>query len=167
MPLGGGILGVTTEREGPEMATTTRRRTSPAQREAKIAAEKALMDQLAEFTEEIDEDELVQAKIAIWAQRYSERNAVLIVMQAPDATELRGYQDWRAQGRQVRKGEKGIRILAPAGQSAGTEATPATEAAPATDGKPGRQFFRLISVFDVAQTDEIPVEVPDLALVSA
>jgi hypothetical protein len=85
----------------------------------------------------------------MWEQHYSERNAGLIVMQAPNATEIRGFTAWREHGRQVRKGELGIRILAPAGQS---EGTPATEDTPAKDG---RRFFKLISVFDIAQTDPI------------
>jgi hypothetical protein len=129
-----------------------------AKRDQAIAAQTALMDQLAAFQAEhdgTDDDDVLFAKVMIWAQRYSENNAALIVMQAPDATEVRGYRDWQAHGRQVKKDEHGIRILAPAGQAPGTEATPATDDAPATEGKPGRRFFRLISVFDVAQTDPI------------
>ena len=134
------------------------RTASPARRNKRdqaIAAQTALMDQLEAFRAELDEDEVALAKIAVWAQRYSENNAMLIVMQAPEATEVRGYRDWQAHGRQVRKGEHGIRILAPAGQAPGTEATEATDDAPATEGKPGRKFFRLISVFDLAQTEPI------------
>jgi hypothetical protein len=142
-------------------STRTRKssRRSADKREAAIARQRELMAALEQWQEEHDEDEIIDAKIAIWAERYSERNASLIVMQAPDATELRGYRDWQAQGRQVRKGESGIMILAPAGQAGGTDATEATADAPAEPGKPGKRFFRLIPVFDLAQTDEIvPVE---------
>jgi len=44
---------------------------------------------------------------------YSARNVALIHAQRPDATRVAGYRAWQALGRQVRKGERGIRILAP------------------------------------------------------
>ena len=45
---------------------------------------------------------------------YSLNNTLLIAMQKPDATLVAGYTTWKNQfGRQVNKGEKGIRILAP------------------------------------------------------
>lgn len=145
--------------------TTARRKTSPASRKAaaeKAAAERtALLDQLAAFQDDLDEDSVAVARIAVWSQKYSDNNAVLIVMQAPEATDIRGYRQWQAEGRQVRKGEHGIRILAPAGQAPGTEGTPATETTPAEDGKPGRRFFKLISVFDFSQTEAITDRTPN------
>ena len=46
---------------------------------------------------------------------YSMRNTILIAMQKPDATYVASYTAWKNQfGRQVKKGEKAIRILAPA-----------------------------------------------------
>ena len=45
--------------------------------------------------------------------RYSFNNALLIAMQRPDATLVTGYRNWQTMGRQVKKGEKGITILAP------------------------------------------------------
>lgn len=45
---------------------------------------------------------------------YSLNNTILIAMQKPDATLVAGYTAWKKQfGRQVQKGEQGIRILAP------------------------------------------------------
>ena len=45
---------------------------------------------------------------------YSLGNTILIAMQKPDATLVAGYTAWKNQfGRQVQKGETGIRILAP------------------------------------------------------
>src|SRR3954454_829119 len=44
---------------------------------------------------------------------YSFGNVCLIVSQRPDATQVAGYKTWQKLGRQVRKGEHGIRILAP------------------------------------------------------
>ena len=45
--------------------------------------------------------------------RYSANNTLLIWVQRPDATHVAGYRAWQKLGRQVRKGEKGIVILAP------------------------------------------------------
>lgn len=44
---------------------------------------------------------------------YSFNNTMLIAMQRPDATLVTGYQNWQSMGRQVKKGEKGITIIAP------------------------------------------------------
>jgi antirestriction protein ArdC len=46
-------------------------------------------------------------------RRYSWANVLLIYSQFPQATRVGGYQFWLKLGRQVRKGEKGIAILAP------------------------------------------------------
>jgi hypothetical protein len=46
---------------------------------------------------------------------YSDRNACLIAMQDPEATDVSGFHTWLSRGRSVRKGEAGIMILAPAG----------------------------------------------------
>ena len=45
--------------------------------------------------------------------KYSWHNVALIATQCPTATRVAGYQTWRTLGRFVRKGEKGIAILAP------------------------------------------------------
>lgn len=136
------------------MTTATRTRrpshtSAAARREAAVAAKAALLADLDAYMEANGEDDEITARIDVWSELYSERNAQLIVMQAPTATELRGFKAWVERGRMVRKGEHGIRILAPAGRS---DDTPATEDTPA---KAGRQFFKLISVFDIAQTDPI------------
>ena len=47
--------------------------------------------------------------------RYSTRNTLLIHIQMPGATQVAGYKAWKDKfGRQVKEGEKGIKILAPA-----------------------------------------------------
>jgi hypothetical protein len=129
------------------MATKTK--TSAAARDKAIAAKQALMDQLEAFKNG-DHDAWILAQLTHFEAKYSPRNAMLIVMQAPEAIEVAGFKAWQERGRQVRKGEHGIRILAPAGRAAGTEPT---EADP--EGKPGRQFFRLTAVFDITQTEPI------------
>ena len=46
--------------------------------------------------------------------RYSVNNQLLIMMQKPEATMCQSYSGWKEMNRFVRKGEKGIRIFAPA-----------------------------------------------------
>jgi hypothetical protein len=51
--------------------------------------------------------------VAARFHRYSPNNILLIGLQAPDATRVAGYRTWSQLGRQVRRGERGIAILAP------------------------------------------------------
>ena len=44
---------------------------------------------------------------------YSARNQMLVFVQRPTARFCKGFRAWQAEGRQVRKGERGIKILAP------------------------------------------------------
>jgi N-terminal domain of anti-restriction factor ArdC len=44
---------------------------------------------------------------------YSWRNCLLILQQKPDATQVAGYRTWQSLGRQARRGEQGIGVLAP------------------------------------------------------
>jgi len=94
--------------------------------------------------------------------RYSFNNTLLILMQAPEATKVAGYRTWLSLGRQVRKGEHGIKILAPAMYRTKNE-NESDE-----DGEPSetRQLrgFTTATVFDIAQTDgdEIPEPVATL-----
>ena len=77
--------------------------------------------------------------------RYSFGNVLMIAMQCPEAKQVAGYRKWQELGRQVRKGEKAIRILAPIVVKRRDE--PGDEPARAVVG------FRGASVFDVSQTD--------------
>src|SRR5688572_33061229 len=45
--------------------------------------------------------------------QYSLNNRLLIWLQRPNASQVAGFQTWKSLGRSVRKGEKGIAILAP------------------------------------------------------
>lgn len=74
---------------------------------------------------------------------YSFRNQWLIAMQRPDARHVAGFNRWLKLGRAVRKGEKGIMILAPCVFSK-----------EADSGDPETvRFFKATYVFDVSQTD--------------
>src|SRR5690625_4915918 len=76
---------------------------------------------------------------------YSFFNSLLILSQLPTATLVSGYRKWKEMGRQVRKGERGIRILAPM-----LRKDPDDEERKVLTG------FREVSVFDVSQTDGEP-----------
>ena len=104
---------------------------------------------------------------------YSFNNTLLIAMQKPDATLVAGYKAWQKNfERHVNKGEKAIRILAPAPYKIKEERDkidPVTqELLLDKDGNPQKEeveitipAFRAVSVFDVGQTDGKPI--PELA----
>ena len=104
---------------------------------------------------------------------YSVNNTMLIYMQRPDATHVAGFNKWRDQfGRNVLKGEKGIRIIAPTPYKKKVEeikTDPETNAPMLdADGKAIIEekeiripMFKVVSVFDVSQTSGKPL--PQLA----
>lgn len=97
-------------------------------------------------------------QVAARFHRYSANNVLLIALQRPEATRVAGYQTWRQLGRQVRKGETGIAILAPiaARRTASAEDAPPDEAKPYRSQRELRGF-RVTHVFDVSQTDGPPL----------
>lgn len=82
---------------------------------------------------------------------YSLNNLLLILAQNPDATMVAGFRQWQTKGRQVRKGEKSIKIFGYREKKAETAADDDT---PADDGRVIR-YFPTLSVFDITQTDPI------------
>src|SRR4051794_10088513 len=52
-------------------------------------------------------------KVASRFHSYSVNNQLLILFQFPSAVRVAGYRTWQSLGRQVKKGAKGINILAP------------------------------------------------------
>src|SRR5579875_306860 len=87
---------------------------------------------------------------------YSFGNQLLIAMQRPEATQVAGYVTWQKAGRQVRRGEKGIAILAPVTVKKTRERDDGTE-----ESWWQLVGFRVEYVFDIAQTDPIPGRVQD------
>jgi antirestriction protein ArdC len=91
---------------------------------------------------------------------YSFANTRLIWAQAQASgftpTRVTGYRSWRSLGRQVRKGEKGLTILAPIIRNLTVEAEVAAE-------EPERPLigFKPVHVFDISQTDGEPI--PDIS----
>src|SRR5690242_12031020 len=70
---------------------------------------------LREAVEALESGEQWQAwlQFASGFHRYSFNNLLLIMAQRPDATAVASYRTWQAKGRQVRKGETALRVLAP------------------------------------------------------
>lgn len=99
---------------------------------------------------------------------YSFNNTLLIAMQRPDASLVTGYKNWQSMGRQVKKGEKGITIIAPAPvkKKCDMEVLDQNQnPVLGTDGKPKTEeveitlpFFKAITVFDIAQTTGDSIE---------
>ena len=99
---------------------------------------------------------------------YSFNNTLLIAMQRPDATLVTGYRNWQSMGRQVKKGEKGITIIAPAPIKRKKEqAVLDQDQKPVIgpDGKPKTEevevtlpCFKAITVFDIEQTTGEPIQ---------
>jgi hypothetical protein len=74
------------------------------------------------------------------------RNQCLVAVQMPTATLAGGFQQWRKQGRSVRKGEHGFVILAPSMKKNGVIDT--------ATGEEGEMLrFLTITLFDISQTD--------------
>ena len=135
-----------------------------------------ITDKLEQGIKELFESEKFKEYLTTMSKfyNYSFNNTLLIAMQKPDATLIAGYTSWQRNfDRHVMKGEKGIKILAPAPYKAQEEREkidPATQKPVLdADGKPVtetvevmRPAFKVVSVFDVSQTDG--KELPDIAV---
>jgi antirestriction protein ArdC len=116
--------------------------------QAKQIASKAI-EQLSQALEAGHSGRLTQYLAAMARfHRYSLRNVMLIASQRPDATHVAGFQTWKKLGRFVKKGAKGILILAPIVLRKEDESD---NRAAETERTAIR--FRAAYVFDVADTD--------------
>ena len=98
---------------------------------------------------------------------YSVNNSILIMMQKPDATLVQSYTGWKKMGRFVKKGEKGIRILAPAPFKLEKEMDKVDESGKVVLDKDGEAVkekveinltaFKPVSTFDISQTEGEPL----------
>ncbi len=133
------------------MATTQRRKRDGGQDKLQAA-----LQTLERGVEAITGSEEFRRYLSVMARfhHYSANNVMLILMQRPDATVIAGYRRWQQLGRQVRKGEKGLMILAPVVRKAGDEQD---ETARVVSG------FRVMHVWDLAQTDGTPLPEPPKA----
>jgi hypothetical protein len=80
---------------------------------------------------------------------YSLNNILLIWLQRPKFSLISGYKDWQKRGRQVKAGEKSIRILAPMIKKIKEDSGDETMII---------RGFRTVSVFDVSQTEKLTDE---------
>ena len=133
-----------------------------------------ITDKLEQGIKELFESERFKEYLRTMSKfyHYSFSNTLLIAMQKPEATYVAGYTSWQRNfDRQVMKGEKGIKILAPAPYKAKEEREkidPSTQKPVLdADGKPitetvevMRPAFKVVSVFDISQTDG--KELPDI-----
>ena len=148
-------------------------------------AENKQQQQLKEITKKLEQGvkELFSSEkyteyLRVMSQfhNYSFSNTLLIAMQKPDATLVAGYGAWQKKfERNVKKGEKAIKIFAPAPRKVEVERDmldPETQK-PAVDenGEVKKEtvtvnqpYFKITSVFDVSQTDGKPL--PELAEVN-
>lgn len=132
---------------------------------------KEITDKLEAGLKELFESEKYKSYLSTMSKfhNYSFNNTLLIAMQKPEATLVAGYQAWQKNfERHVNKGEKAIRILAPAPYKIKEERD---KLDPVTgkmmfdeNGMPQKEetevtipAFRAVSVFDVSQTDGKPI----------
>ena len=141
-------------------------------------AENKQQQQLKEITERLEKgvkelftSEKYMEYLRVMSQfhHYSFSNTLLIAMQKPDATLVAGYGAWQKKfERNVMKGEKAIKIFAPAPRKVEVEQDmldPETKE-PILDenGEVKKEtvtvkqsFFKITSVFDVSQTEGKPL----------
>ena len=136
---------------------------------------KEITDGIEQGIKELFESDKYRTYLSVMSRfhRYSVNNTMLIYMQRPDASLVAGFQKWKNQfGRHVKKGERGITIIAPTPFKKKIEEVkldPDTKA-PMLDPD-GKQIteereisipmFKPVKVFDVSQTDGKPL--PHLA----
>lgn len=117
-------------------------------------AESKALEMLQVGVAEVLESERFKAYLDTMAKfhSYSFGNVMLIGMQCPHATQVAGYNRWLEMDRQVSKGQKAIRILAPIIKKVDNE-----------KGEEERRLigFRDVSVFDISQTEG--EELPEIA----
>ena len=113
----------------------------------------ARIQELAEATDaaRMSEEMVRYLEACARFHQYSPFNIWLILMACPYATHVAGYQTWRSLGRYVRKGERGIPILAPIFYR---------EDSGDPDSRQVLTGFRSVYVFDVSQTDGKPLPEP-------
>lgn len=99
--------------------------------------------------------------------RYSFHNQLLIFSQRPNATLVAGYKKWTEMGRHVMRGEKGIKIFAPVFRDVEETAKETNEAGETVEiRRTVRRLsgFKVVTVFDVSQTEGEPLPTLDVAM---
>ncbi|MFI6495972.1 ImmA/IrrE family metallo-endopeptidase [Nonomuraea typhae] len=142
---------------------TTKRRLSPEEREQRIGEAKQKLDQAVENLMTAEGwQQLIQSRK--WLTKYSLNNVLMIMMQLPEATDVRPYSAWQEVGRYAAKGSKALKIWAPMIRKSEIKVvSPHTQE---EETKTGTSVygFRLVPVFDVSQTEgePLPASVPEV-----
>ena len=137
---------------------------------------KEITDRLEQGIAELFDSERYKEYLKVMSKfhNYSFRNTVLIAMQKPDASLVAGFSAWKNNfERNVMKGQKGIKIIAPSPYKIKQEMQkidPHTQKPIiGKDGKPVTEekevtipAYKVVSVFDVSQTEG--KELPDIAV---
>ena len=137
---------------------------------------KEITDRLEQGITELFDSERYKEYLRVMSKfhNYSFNNTLLIAMQKPDASLIAGFNSWKNQfQRNVKKGEKGIKIIAPSPFKIKQETEkidPQTQKPViGRDGKPVTEekeitipAYKVVSVFDVSQTEG--KELPDIAV---
>ena len=137
---------------------------------------KEITDRLEQGITELFNSERFKEYLQVMSKfhNYSFNNTLLIAMQKPDASHIVGFSAWKNTfKRNVMKGQKGIKILAPSPYTVKKEIEkidPLTQKPViGKDGKPVTEekeitipAFKVVSVFDVSQTEG--KEIPDIAV---
>ena len=137
---------------------------------------KEITDRLEQGITELFDSERYKEYLRVMSKfhNYSFNNTLLIAMQKPDASLIAGFNSWKNQfQRNVKKGEKGIKIIAPSPFKIKQETEkidPQTQKPViGKDGKPVTEekeitipAYKVVSVFDVSQTEG--QELPDIAV---
>jgi len=116
------------------------------------------LDALVQAVERAESEQL-KAYLSMLGRfhRYSVGNVLLIAMQRPGATRVAGFRAWQKLGRQVKEGEKGIRIFAPiVWRKTKDDKQEGKEGGESRDAEELVRF-RSVCVFDVAQTEGRPL----------
>ena len=159
----------------PNASSLSRRLSQEAGEAILRAVHERLTQAIAELT--TAENWQLMLRTAAKLPTYSPHNVLLITTQCPHASAVAGFHTWKQLGRSVRKGEKGLAILAPilrrpasavasspasstgaseatSGRGSRPDGTSATDQAPGGGAGPRRVAgFRVVHVFDISQTD--------------
>lgn len=133
------------------MARKTRQMTAEQRREQAEALHASITDQVHALRSSEEWRRFLDFTRSFHS--YSLNNVLLILAQRPTASAVAGYRQWQAKGRQVRKGEKAIRIF-------GYSTKKITQEDPDTGEEVEKRLprFPILSVFDITQTDLIDGE---------
>lgn len=127
---------------------------TPIELQSEKASErlKEITDRLEQGVTELFDSDRYKEYLRVMARfhHYSFNNTLLIAMQCPGATRLAGFQSWKKFGRYVKKGEKGIKVIAP---------TPFKK----TIEEDGEEKvivvprYKVVSTYDISQTEGKPL----------